>query len=143
MPYINDFQAPQYHPSFAKLIIFVCLGFMLCSKSIRANEVVESMSVDIKPDYIYSLDLTVAENDSEDIEIIKIGLYSPFRRYSWFRVGDVIESINGINATINELSSLRDYETPWIKFRRGHDVSEVQIGLEKTMYRPPAYLIIK
>jgi len=83
--------------------------------------------------YIHKLDLTVA-NQYGEVEITKIGLFSPFRRYSWFRVGDVIEAINGKKTTVLGLSELKENSTPWVKYRRGSETSEIQIGLEKTIF---------
>ncbi len=71
------------------------------------------------------------ENDRGDIEIVKTGIYSPFRRYSWFRVGDMIEIINGEKTSVLVLHSLRYHETPWIKYRRGNDISKLQNRFEK------------
>ena len=85
--------------------------------------------------YIYNLDLTVKEDEVGKYEIVKIGYYSPFRRYSWFRPGDVIEAVNGEKTTLCVLSGLDKNQTPWIKYRRGATVSEKQIGLEMTVFR--------
>ena len=85
--------------------------------------------------YIYNLDLTVREDEVGKYQIVKIGYYSPFRRYSWFRPGDIIEAVNGEEATLCVLSRLDKNQTPWIKYRRGATVSEKQIGLEITVFR--------
>ncbi len=140
MRYLNNFLNTEYHQLFAQLIFIVCLGIMFTFNSTLAMEGVDIQILNLDKDYIHSLDLTVMKNDSGDIEIVKIGYYSPFRRYSFFRVGDVIETVNGERTTIFALSSLGDYETPWIKYRRGNDIAELQIGLEKTVYGPPDYL---
>lgn len=96
--------------------------------------------VQAEEEYIRHLDLTVIESVEGDVTIIKIGRHSPFRRYSWFRVGDVIEEVNGVKSTVYVLHSLSS-EPPRIKYRRGLEMSAIrQIGLEKTVYGRPLYV---
>lgn len=91
-------------------------------------------------EYIRNLDLTVVERDEGDVAILKIGRHSPFRRYSWFRVGDVIEEVNGVKSTVYVLHALTN-ETPKIKYRRGIEFSTIrQIGLETNIYDIPLYM---
>ncbi len=91
-------------------------------------------------EYISNLDLTVVEHDEGNVAIMKIGRYSPFRRYSWFRVGDVIEEVNGVKSTAYALHALTN-ESPKIKYRRGVGLSTMrQIGLEKNIYDIPLYV---
>ena len=113
---------------------------MFSCQPVQAGEQAVWMEREMAQDYIYSLDLTVVENDLGDIKIVKIGYYSPFRRYSWFRVGDVIEEVNGERTTLYSLSSLSKHETPWIKYRRGPEVSEKQIGLETSVFGPSDFV---
>ena len=92
-------------------------------------------------EYIETLDITVVEHGDGAVVILAIGRHSPFRRYSWFRVGDVIETVDGVKTTVYVLNSLRESQDPLIKFRRGVDLStERQIGLERSIYGLPPYL---
>lgn len=140
MRYFNDSGTIRSYPSIPKLIIFICFGILLSFSSTHANEPAVILDMGFESDYIYSLDLTVMRSDDGDVKIVKIGFFSPFRRYSWFRVGDVIETVNGRRTTVYALSNLNQNETPWIKYRRGLVVSELQIGLEKVIYSQSYYL---
>ncbi len=92
-------------------------------------------------EYIKALDLTVEENAESEVVIVAIGRYSPFRRYSWFREGDVIESVDNEKATIWGLNALTNSQDPRIAYRRGeHEVSVVQISLEKSFYGLPGWI---
>ena len=125
MRYFNAFLTPQNHPLFAQLMLVVCLGVMFTFNSTLTSKRVDIHILRLDQGYIPSLHLTVTENDRGDIEIVKTGIYSPFRRYSWFRVGDMIEIINGERTSVLVLHSLRYHETPWIKYRRGNDIFRV------------------
>lgn len=91
-------------------------------------------------EYIKVLDITVAKDISGDIKIVNIGRHGPFRRYSWFRVGDVIEAIDGVKTGILELREIDRKQDPKIRFRRGMRVVERQISLETILYGDPPYL---
>ena len=92
-------------------------------------------------EYIKALDITVAEQNEGSVVILQIGRYSPFRRYSWFRAGDVIETVNGVKTTVYVLNSLQKNQDPYIKYRRGVNISaERQISLEMSIYGLPPYL---
>lgn len=96
--------------------------------------------VHAEEEYIRNLDLTVVERDEGNVAILKIGRHSPFRRYSWFRVGDVIEEVNGVKSTVYVLHALTN-ESPKIKYKRGVGLSIIrQIGLEKNIYDIPLYV---
>jgi hypothetical protein len=43
----------------------------------------------------------------------------------------MIEIINGERTSVFVLPSLRYYKTPWIKYRRGNQISELQNRFEK------------
>ncbi|KMP12542.1 hypothetical protein UZ36_00285 [Candidatus Nitromaritima sp. SCGC AAA799-C22] len=124
----------------AHLLVVLVSVFLLNFGAAHAENEIFFDEPGMEQEYIHTLDLTVIESDRGDIQIAKIGYYSPFRRYSWFRVGDVIESVNGEKTTLITLYGLAENETPWIKYRRGFEVSEKQIGLEKVMYGPPDFL---
>ena len=95
-------------------------------------------------EYIKALDITVIEQEEGNVAILQIGRYSPFRRYSWFRAGDVIESVNGVKTTVYVLNSLQKDQDPHVKYRRGDNVSaERQISLEISIYGLPPYLNAK
>lgn len=105
------------------------MPLMLVSKAYADNE------------YIKALDITVAEQDRGGVVILEIGKYSPFRRYSWFRVGDVLETVDGVKTSVYVLNSLQKNQDPHIKYRRGVNISaERQIGLEQPIYGPPSYV---
>jgi len=91
-------------------------------------------------EYIQALDITVAETPSGDIDIIHIGRYGPFRRYSWFRVGDVIEAVDGKKVSIFDLQGIDRSQTPVIRYRRGQYTAERQISLERTLYGYPPFV---
>ena len=92
-------------------------------------------------EYIKSLDITVTENEEGNVAIVNIGRYSPFRRYSWFRVGDVIETVDGVKTSIFVLVALQNNQTPHIKFKRSNDNSaERQISLINPVYGVPDYI---
>ena len=111
----------------------LCFGIILNINHSYADESFVVTGNTYEESYIHKLDLTVA-NQYGEVEITKIGLFSPFRRYSWFRVGDIIETINGKKTTVLVLSALKENSTPWVKYRRGSETSEIQIGLEKTIF---------
>ena len=92
-------------------------------------------------EYITVLDITVVEHDNGNVAILQIGRYSPFRKYSWFRAGDVIVEINGIKTTTFALNALDKKHEPFIKFQRGTDpIVERQISLRQSVYGLPPYL---
>lgn len=95
-------------------------------------------------EYIKILDITVIEQDEGEVAIIKIGRFSPLRRYSWFRVGDIIETVDGIKTTVYSLLAINENQGPHIKYRRGADLeAERQISLEKPIYDRPLYVSAK
>ncbi len=95
-------------------------------------------------EYIKILDITVVEQDEGEVTILKIGRFSPLRRYSWFRVGDIIESVDGIKTTVYSLLAINENQGPHIKYRRGTDLeAERQISLEKPVYDIPLYVSAK
>ncbi|MFQ5672476.1 MAG: hypothetical protein ACE5G9_05225 [Nitrospinales bacterium] len=91
-------------------------------------------------EYIKVLDITVAENRQGDINIVRIGRYGPFKRYSWFRVGDVIEAVDGKKVSIFDLQGIDQSQTPFIRYRRGRQTAERQISLERTLYGYPPFV---
>lgn len=92
-------------------------------------------------EYIKTLDITVVEYNEGAVAILQIGRYSPFRRYSWFRIGDIIETVDGVKTTVYVLNSLQKNQDPHIKYRRGVDIpAERQISLEMPVYDRPPYL---
>ncbi len=93
----------------------------------------------LNKEYIFKLDLTVLEKINGDIEINKIGPRSPFRRYSWFRVGDVIEEVNNQKASIFLLTTLNHDQLAWIKYRRKLVIEKKQIDLKLSVYGPSPY----
>ena len=93
-----------------------------------------------KVEYIFKLDLTVLKKINGDIEIIEIGRVSPFRRYSWFRAGDVIEEVNNQKASLFLLTTLNHDQIAWIKYRRRSVVQKKQIDLKVSVYGRPPYL---
>lgn len=92
-------------------------------------------------EYIKTLDITVVEYNEGAVGILQIGRYSPFRRYSWFRIGDIIETVDGVKTTVYVLNSLQKNQDPYIKYKRGVDIpAERQISLEMSVYDRPPYL---
>lgn len=80
-------------------------------------------------EYIRHLDLVVDEGHDGSIVIVKIGRWSPFRRYPWFRAGDTIDEVENQKASILVLRSLTANQDAWITFTRGEDSKKVQINL--------------
>ena len=93
-----------------------------------------------KTEYISGLDLFVVEKIDGDIQINKIGMLSPFRRYSWFRVGDVIEEVNNKRVSIDLLNNLHNNQIAWIKYRRRLVVEKKQIDLKLSVYGYPPHI---
>lgn len=92
-------------------------------------------------EYVWILDITVDQGNNGEITIAAIGRYGPFRRYSWFRIGDVIEAVDGVRvASIFDLLSIHREQDPFIRYRRGVDVEEKQISLERSIYGAPPFL---
>lgn len=115
--------------------IVVCLTIVIVSLLLQAAPVYA------EAEYITVLDITVFERADGDVAILQIGRYSPFRRYSWFRVGDVIVEVNGIKTTTFVLNTLHKNQEPYIKFKRGADaIAERQISLGQPVYGLPPYL---
>ena len=93
-----------------------------------------------KEEYISHLDLLVCENNEGKVEIVKIGRLSPFRKYSWFRVGDLIEEVEGQAASVILLHSTYGNLQAWIKFRRGGLSRKIQMPLTLSIYGLPGWL---
>lgn len=101
----------------------------------------QSTPVYAEAEYITVLDITVVEHENGNVAILQIGRYSPFRRYSWFRAGDIIVEINGIKTTTFILNALDRKNEPFIKYKRGADpVAERQISLRQPVFGLPPYL---
>lgn len=101
----------------------------------------QALPVHAEAEYITVLDITVVEHENGNVAILQIGRYSPFRRYSWFRAGDIIVEINGIKTTTFILNSLDKKNEPFIKFKRGADPeAERQISLRQPVFGLPPYL---
>lgn len=90
-------------------------------------------------EYIWVLDINVTTNDNGEVMITKIGRFGPFRRYSWFRVGDVIEAVDGSKPSIFDLQMIDRKRLPKIRFRRGTERGERQISLERSYYGYPSW----
>ncbi|MBI5427711.1 MAG: hypothetical protein HZA02_05445 [Nitrospinae bacterium] len=117
---------------------FVIIGLLLALALFLPGD--QGFTFD-RHEYIKTLDITVEENAESEVVIVNIGRYSPFRRYSWFRAGDVIESVDNAKATIWGLNALTNSQEPRITYRRGaHGISAVQISLEKSFYGLPGWL---
>lgn len=119
-----------FPPLWKMALALVVVTAFLSTPQVYANE-----------EYIKALDITVLERDEGDVVILKIGRFSPFRRYSWFRAGDVIENVDGVKTTIYVLHALHSNQDPHIKYRRDNGLTAMrQISLEKPVYGPPAYI---
>ena len=118
--------------SIISLIVAIAIPLLLMVPKTEAGE------------YIKSLDITVIESSEGDVAIQEIGRHSPFRRYSWFRIGDVIQEVDGIKTSIYVLVALQNNQTPHIKYKRSGDLSaERQISLVKSVYGVPDFVNYK
>ena len=92
--------------------------------------------------YIPTLDLEVTQTLDGKIEIVRIGPYSPFRKYCLFRIGDIIETVDGQETTLFLLYALGNEQNPRIQFnRKGLFTDVVQISLRLSIYGKPAWLL--
>ncbi len=90
-------------------------------------------------EYIRHLDIVVDENEDGNITIVKIGKWSPFRRYPWFRAGDTIDKVEGKKASLFILHSLLPNQDAWITYTR--DIShKVQINLTLISFGTPPWV---
>ncbi len=128
--------------AFVNIILVFLVGFIFPAPgNANATESYSPGEQIVQKEYIRVLDITVLENESGEIRIADIGRYSPFRRYSWFRVGDVIERVDGVRTSIFRLNSLNNYQLLWVKYRRGPKSVKRQISLELSVYGLPPYVI--
>lgn len=121
------------------LLLFAIILLGLYGESCAENGYAEK-SWGVETEYIAVLDLTIWENENGEIQITQIGRYSPFRRYSWFRAGDVILSLNGREPSIFSLNSLSNDQSLSVKFKRDGFVGEREISLELSVYGLPPYI---
>ncbi|MBT3365688.1 MAG: hypothetical protein HN472_14400 [Nitrospina sp.] len=91
-------------------------------------------------EYIRHLDIIVNEDESGSISIVKIGRWSPFRRYPWFRAGDTIDEVEEKKASLISLRSLIRNQDAWISYTRGEYSHRVQINLKLNFFGLPPWV---
>jgi hypothetical protein len=89
-------------------------------------------------EYIQHLNIVVDEDKHGSITIVKIGKWSPFRRYPWFRKGDTIDKVEGKKANLLVLRSLIPNQDVWITYTRDESF-RVQINLTPIFFGSPPW----
>ena len=91
---------------------------------------------------IKTLGISVSENTQGSLTLVRITQTPPFRRYSFFTVGDLIQKIDHEDSSIFGLESLQETDEPFITFysMRLQRQVRVQIKLNHSLYPKPPYV---
>ncbi len=120
--------------------IILCFAtFLINVDPSKAHDHTASAMMKYPGEYIKHLDIVVDTSKDGSVSIVKIGRWSPFRRYPWFRLGDTILEVEGKKASLSVLHSLIQNKQAWITFTREDYLNKVQINLSLNFFSYPPW----